>query len=453
MGWTLQQEHAHNFAKILQKYVRHKTASADDIGWLLEKAAAKWGVAGTNSALKECIPKGDYKMYWSRIARQNTEECAGAVKSLRALKVWCQEQRDEYRLTKYLKSPGRHTTFEEHVRMMRYAKELHLVPKKRLMKYRQAAYAIWGKAKIKCAWRHAELRQPDRTDGPPHRKHTMNELMPEAIKKYQRLCQEGKDPMATNAELLSMFRKRTPEYGNAERGDKMYPGVEVDYLHCRSRPDGRTMPCDWLGEQASQVPPGKVIAFLGPRARCPYIIRDKSPEVIERIEYEEWIEEPFKCQVSLRATTDEVGHEPDARTAKPTRTQIRRAHRKAKAERWAEQEAHEYYKDDPADAEGKELEEQQKVEEQRPPRGRGSDTSEAQCETGNDAGKMIASQRPVYENPPPRGRRRALAEAGQHGVEDSGFTKMIAAKRRVEEVPPPRGRRKGRIKLGQTPYV
>jgi hypothetical protein len=226
----------------------------------------------------------------------------------------------------------------------------------------------------------------------------LNDLPPEAIKKYQQLFQDGKEPMATKEELLTMFKRRRPEYGQEERMDNLYPGEEVDYLHRHSRKDGRSMPCDWLGAAASQVPPGKTIAFLGPKARCQYIVRDKRPATLEIPQYEEWVEEPFERPKSPVLENEEVRHEPDARRAKPTRTQLRRAHRKAK--RTAEEASHESYEENLADETGKAVERQQRVEDNPPPRGRGSEALDA---TNDERGRVIETRRLVCENPPPEG--------------------------------------------------
>jgi hypothetical protein len=146
IGWTYQQSGASQFVTILQKYARHETATAEVIRWPLKRAVAKWGTQATNAALKECIPRCDYKAYWHRIAARdsNTHRRYGPCD----------------RLTKYLKHPGRNTTFEEHVRLLRYTNELRLVPKAKLAKYRAAAYTTWGRAQVKWAWRHAELQKP-----------------------------------------------------------------------------------------------------------------------------------------------------------------------------------------------------------------------------------------------------------------------------------------------------
>jgi hypothetical protein len=159
-----------------------------------------------------------------------------------------------------------------------YAKELNLVPHKRLTRYRDLAYRKWGKARVKWAWRKARLKPPDREDGmppPPHE--TMHDLLPEALKSYIALSQAGMEPAATKEELLAMFRKRRG-YTRREQEDILYRGEEVDWRHCcHGRKDMRSMPWDWLGEKAVHPPEGWTVAFLGPEHTPPYILRKRAP--------------------------------------------------------------------------------------------------------------------------------------------------------------------------------
>jgi hypothetical protein len=118
------------------------------------------------------------------------------------------EEREEKKLTKYLKHLE-WLDYEEHVRLLAYAKELKLVPHKKLTRYRELAYRMWGKASVTLAWRKARLKPPERADGlppPPHK--TMNDLLPEALQRYIELSQQGLEPVATKEELLALFRKR-----------------------------------------------------------------------------------------------------------------------------------------------------------------------------------------------------------------------------------------------------
>jgi hypothetical protein len=206
IGWTYQEEEPGHCARILRKFLKSEAATSADAQWMLERGATRWGAKELNAALKRGIDKADYRTYWHRLARETTMEYFDAVRALRAQKIWCPAEQDEERLTKFLNHPER-LTQDEHIRLLMYAKELQLIPKKRLSKYRKDAYRMYGKAQTKLAWRKAILRPPLRDDGlpPPHR--TLNDLLPEALKESQRLCQEGKEPPATKEELFTLFRR------------------------------------------------------------------------------------------------------------------------------------------------------------------------------------------------------------------------------------------------------
>jgi hypothetical protein len=140
-----------------------------------------------------------------------------------------------------------------------------------MKKFREKAYRLWGKSRVKWAWRKARLKPPERNDGrppPPHQ--TMNDLLPQALKEYIALSQMGREPAATKEELLSLFRRRRG-YTKSEQIRTIYRGEEVDYQHCcHGRKDGRSMPWDWIPcEKAIHPPEGWVIAFLGAKETPP----------------------------------------------------------------------------------------------------------------------------------------------------------------------------------------
>jgi hypothetical protein len=89
------------------------------------------------------------------------------VKALQAAKLWGPAEKEEKHLTKHLNHPE-WLTWEEHVRLLMYAEELKLVSKKKLTKYREIAYRLWDKSRVKWAWRKARLKSPERDDGRPH---------------------------------------------------------------------------------------------------------------------------------------------------------------------------------------------------------------------------------------------------------------------------------------------
>jgi hypothetical protein len=245
------------------------------------------GAKDFNPALKCGIDKAAYKSYWHRLARETTVEYFEAVRALNAQKIWCPAERDEERLTKYLNHPER-LTQDEHIRLPMYAKELQLIPKRRISRYRKEAYRMYGKARAKWAWRKAILKPPLRDDGlppPPHR--TMNDLLPPALKEYQRLCQDGKEPPATKEELFALFRRRLT-YTREEVTELLYPGEEVDWRHCcHGRRDGRSMPWDWFSaNEIEDLPPDMTLVFLGEKARVPYAIRKRRPPIPEQPEFE-----------------------------------------------------------------------------------------------------------------------------------------------------------------------
>jgi hypothetical protein len=184
------------------------------------------------------------------------------------------------------------------------------------------------------------------------------------------------------------------------------------------------MPWDWLGEKAVHPPEGWTVAFLGPKHTPPYILRKRAPSGWEDEPPEDWIEEPLEWIERPPRIEERREPRPEGST-EMTRTQIRRAHRKAKL------------------AAGKEAESGRK--------GRETTLGAPECDEG---AKAIETERRVSENPPPRGRRKALAAEGQYGVEDSAFARMIEAKKKAAEAPPPRGRKKGRIKqIENAPYL
>jgi hypothetical protein len=62
-----------------------------------------------------------------------------------------------------------------------YSKELQLIPKKKISQYRRDAYRMYGKARVKWAWRKAILKPPLRDDGlSPTPRRTPNDLIPPA---------------------------------------------------------------------------------------------------------------------------------------------------------------------------------------------------------------------------------------------------------------------------------
>jgi hypothetical protein len=126
----------------------------------------------------------------------------------------------------------------------------------------------------------------------------MNDLLPQALKEYIELSQQGMEPVATKEELLAPFRKRRG-YTVKEQSDRIYRGEEVDYQHVHRWPGlrlpGATMPWDWIPcEKEIHLPEGWTIAFLGARAMPPYILRPRIPELIEDEPAVDWIEEPLE---------------------------------------------------------------------------------------------------------------------------------------------------------------
>jgi hypothetical protein len=100
-----------------------------------------------NSELKWAINKHDYMTCWHLLAHTCAKEYYESVAALRAMKMWCPVKLEETRLAKYLNNPRR-LCYEKHVRLLMYAKELKLVPRKRLTRYPHVAYNMYAKARV-----------------------------------------------------------------------------------------------------------------------------------------------------------------------------------------------------------------------------------------------------------------------------------------------------------------
>jgi hypothetical protein len=61
----------------------------------------------------------------------------------------------------------------------------------------------------------------------------MNELLPQALKEYIKLSQQGMEPAATKEELLALFTKRRG-YSVREQIDHIHRGEEIDYQHVQA---------------------------------------------------------------------------------------------------------------------------------------------------------------------------------------------------------------------------
>jgi hypothetical protein len=255
IGWTFDKEAPDKFVKHVRKYIESEGIEARDIQRLLERAGQRWGTAAVNAAMRSAISKDKWAAYWHHRSIANDTGYYAAVTALRAAKLWVPAEKEEKHLTKYLKHPE-WLMWEEHVRMLMYAKELQLTPRKKLTQYRETAYRLWGKSRVKWAQKRARLKPPDRGDGRPSPRHkTMNDLLPQALKTYIELSQQGLEPVAIRDELLALFRKR-PGYTRREQAELIYRGEEVDYQHCcHGLKDMRSMPWDWIPcAQAIQPP-------------------------------------------------------------------------------------------------------------------------------------------------------------------------------------------------------
>jgi hypothetical protein len=207
--------------------MHYGTLPAEEARRLLVKAGERWGATAVKEALRKAISRHEYAAYWHRRSVAGDGDHYPAQKALREAKLWVPEEREEKKLTKYLKHPEE-LDYEQRVLLLMYAKELKLVPHKKLTKYRDLAYRRCGKARVKWTWRKARLKPPEREDGrppPPHK--TMNDLLPGALKRYIELSQQGLEPVATKEELLALLRKRRG-YTRREQDMIMYPGEEVD---------------------------------------------------------------------------------------------------------------------------------------------------------------------------------------------------------------------------------
>jgi hypothetical protein len=196
------------FGWLLRKPIKKNALGTGDAERLLSQAGQRWTVADRNAALKRNVNKDEYRAFWQRCWQANTAEYYISVETLRRAKAWCPAEREEERPNKYLKHQGRLTN-EEHVMVLMYAKEPKLVREKKFKHHRQLAYNMYGKARVKWAWRKARFKSPERADGlppPPHK--TRNDLLPQARRDYTKLSQEWLEPIATNEDLLSLFRKR-----------------------------------------------------------------------------------------------------------------------------------------------------------------------------------------------------------------------------------------------------
>jgi hypothetical protein len=150
IGWTYEQNDPGQVARMMRKYMKGETARAADATWMPEEAEKRWGTARLNAAVREMMNQGDHKEHSPLLARETSEDWYEAARALRQTRVWCPEERDETGLTKFLKHQGR-LTFSERVRLLAHAKELRLVPHKKLRRFRDAAHAMCGKALLKCA--------------------------------------------------------------------------------------------------------------------------------------------------------------------------------------------------------------------------------------------------------------------------------------------------------------
>jgi hypothetical protein len=289
--------------------------------------------------MRRVIDRHEYAAYWHRRSIELDGDYYPAQKAPRAAKLWVPEERDEKRLTTYMKHPAK-LDYEEHARLLIYAKELNLVPHKRLTRYRDLVYRLWGKARVEWAWRKARLKPPERDDGmppPPHQ--TAHYLLQEALKQYISLSQQCREPVATKEKLLALFRKRRG-YTRSEQEDILYQGEEVDWRHVHNREGlpGGTMPWDWIPcAQAIHPPEGMTIAFLGEHRYPPYILRKKAPEELEDEPLADWVEEPLEW-IKRPPGIEETRSDPGPKgPTEMTRTQIRRAHGRQRRQQRGEQ--------------------------------------------------------------------------------------------------------------------
>lgn len=94
--------------------------------------------------MHRAVKKLAFAAFWQHLSLSKDESYHEAVTELRAAKLSCQAERNEKRLTKYLKHPE-WSSFEKHIRLLMHAKDLHLIPKKKLTRYREAVYQMRGK--------------------------------------------------------------------------------------------------------------------------------------------------------------------------------------------------------------------------------------------------------------------------------------------------------------------
>jgi hypothetical protein len=120
--------------------------------WLMKRAGEKWGTEEVNRALRNVISRHEWAAYWHHRSIENDTGYCPAIKALRDAKLWVPAEKEERHLTKYLKHPE-WLTWEEHMRLLIYAKELKPVPKKKITQYREIAYRLWGVSRVKWARR------------------------------------------------------------------------------------------------------------------------------------------------------------------------------------------------------------------------------------------------------------------------------------------------------------
>jgi hypothetical protein len=93
-------------AEILRKYIKREVSTAGNTQWLVEKAAEGWSACETKDALRRGIKQHDCKVHWHQIARHGTDEYCAEVATLRTVKIWWPEEREETWLATYLKHRG-----------------------------------------------------------------------------------------------------------------------------------------------------------------------------------------------------------------------------------------------------------------------------------------------------------------------------------------------------------
>jgi hypothetical protein len=164
LGWKYEKEAPDKFAKHVRKHIVSGVIITSDMQWLLERAGQRWEAlrntmrrviapshcmsldctgsetrVGVNKTMRRVIAKHEWEAYWHRRSIAPDPGYYPAVTALRAARLWVPAERGEKRLSKYLRHPEC-LTWEEHIRLLMCAKELKLIPHKKLTRYREQAY-------------------------------------------------------------------------------------------------------------------------------------------------------------------------------------------------------------------------------------------------------------------------------------------------------------------------